>query len=116
MALDAAGLVVVPRVHRSLDELVLFVAPMPLFEVTRKREEAGTQPGALLPSMLHPRAGRRVTGAAEFGGTVLAAMTDGTSVLEERMCRGRADVQIELRMRAPRVEDVIRRILNPLEL
>ena len=66
--------------------------------------------------MLHPRADRRVAGAAELGGSVLAAMANRASVLEDGMGRSRADEQIEFRMRAPRVERVVGRILNPFEL
>src|SRR3954451_8103635 len=66
--------------------------------------------------MLHPRTGRRVTGAAEFRGAVLAAVTDGATVFEQRVYGGRADVEIEFRMCAPRVQRVVGIVLNSLEL
>src|SRR5947209_1454942 len=116
MALDAARFVIVARVHRRFNELVFFVAPMALRKIARQREESGGERRPFRPSMFHLRAGWRMTGAAEFGGAVLAAMTDRAAVFEQRMRRRRTDIQVEFRMRAPRVQDVIGTVLNSFQL
>src|SRR6266550_3739908 len=116
MALNAARLVVMTRIHRCLNELVFLVAPMALREIARPRKKSERPHRPISPAMLHPRAGGRVAGAAEFSGPILAAMADRAAIVEQRMQGCRANVQIELRMRAPRIERVVGRILNPLEL
>src|SRR5947208_2556114 len=68
------------------------------------------------PAPLHLRIGRDVAGAAEFGGAVLSLVARGATELQQWMGRRRADEGIEPRMRAPRIERVVRRILDALQL
>src|SRR3989442_8887303 len=50
--------------------------------------------------------------SSDLGSAVLAAMTNGASVLQERVHGRRADIQVELRMRTPRIERIAGSILD----
>src|SRR5438552_17911093 len=57
-----------------------------------------------------------MAGAAKLGRAILSAMAAGASELEQRMNGRRSDERVEPGMRAPWIERVERRILNPLQL
>src|SRR5437868_4905392 len=113
MTFQASRLIKLPRIHRRLVERIFFPRPMALNVIPRARNQTELRLG---PAVLHLRVRRDVPRAAELRGAILPAMTSRASVIQQRMGRRRADERVQLRVRPPRVERVLRSVGNSLEL
>ena len=82
VTLDASRLVVLARIHRRLVEGILFPRPVALVVVPRSGQQGGDR---ARPAALHARAGRNVTGAAEFRGPILSAVARGATEVQQGM-------------------------------